>query len=210
MTKSTISQSVQALNAETSKKIFNIQEGWFSDNDEGVEHFPSPHFTPREVNSSISLLVVHNISLPPKQFGGNYITDFFLGRLDKSADPYFETIHEMKVSAHCLIKRDGSLIQYVSFLDKAWHAGVSTYKGKEQCNDFSIGIELEGADDILYTEQQYQTLALASFSIEQKYSKVEGNIAGHNDIAPGRKTDPGESFDWDYFEHCLQSIKNSM
>lgn len=210
MTKSSVSQSVQALNGETSKKILNIQEGWFSEYDEGVEHFPSPYFTPREANSSISLLVIHNISLPPKQFGGNYITDFFLGTLDKNADPYFETIHEMKVSAHCLIKRDGSLIQYVSFLDKAWHAGVSIYKGKEKCNDFSIGIELEGADDILYTEQQYQTLALASFSIEQKYPKVEGNIAGHNDIAPGRKTNPGESFDWDYFERCLKKIKNLM
>ena len=210
MTKNYISQSVHALNGEMLKKTFDIQNGWFTERSNKVEHFRSPHFSPREVNSRISLLVVHNISLPPKQFGGPYITDFFLGKLDKHADPYFETIHEMKVSAHCLIKRDGALIQYVSFLDKAWHAGVSSYKGKENCNDFSIGIELEGADDILYTEQQYQTLALASFVIEQEFPEIESNIAGHNHIAPGRKTDPGESFDWNYFERCLNSVKSSL
>lgn len=226
MTKSSISQSVHEYNTKLSKdtqfskdtrlsqniipseKKLNIQDGWFSNNSERVEHFRSPHFSPREVNSSISLLVVHNISLPPKQFGGPFITDFFMGKLDKNADPYFETIHEMKVSAHCLIKRDGTLIQYVSFLDKAWHAGVSTYKGKEKCNDFSIGIELEGADDILYTEHQYQTLALARVSIEQEYLEVKGNVAGHNEIAPGRKTDPGEAFDWHYFECCSKNIQN--
>ena len=208
MTKSFISQSVHELNTKNSERGFCIKEGWFNNN-ENIEHFPSPHFTPRDNESSISLLVIHNISLPPKKFGGNYITDFFLGKLDKDADPYFETIHEMKVSAHCLIKRDGSLIQYVSFLNKAWHAGISVYKGKEKCNDFSIGIELEGADDILYTKQQYNTLALASFSIEQEYPQINGNIAGHNAIAPGRKTDPGEAFDWHYFECCLNKIKSS-
>jgi|GEM_PF-186344 len=168
-----------------------------------ISHAPSPHFTPKEDTNDINLLVVHNISLPPKQFGGDYITDFFLGKLDKQAHPYFETIYQMKVSAHCLIKRDGRLIQYVSFLDKAWHAGVSSYKGREMCNDFSIGIELEGADDIKYTEAQYKTLALACVSIKELFPQIKDNIAGHNQIAPTRKTDPGEAFNWSYFYTCL-------
>lgn len=190
------------------KKIA-ICQGWFSNNEEYITHAPSPHFTPKEDTDDLSLLVVHNISLPPKQFGGDYITDFFLGKLDKHVHPYFETIHEMKVSAHCLIKRDGSLVQYVSFLDKAWHAGVSSYNGRDKCNDFSIGIELEGADDILYTKQQYQTLALAFISIQQEYPNIQNNIAGHNQIAPGRKTDPGEAFDWQYFLSTVENHRNS-
>jgi len=174
-----------------------------------ISHAPSPHFTPKENTNDINLLVVHNISLPPKQFGGDYITDFFLGKLDKQAHPYFETIYQMKVSAHCLIKRDGRLVQYVSFLDKAWHAGVSSYKGREMCNDFSIGIELEGADDIDYTEAQYKTLALACVSIEELFPQIKENIAGHNDIAPNRKTDPGEAFNWSYFYTCLLNVGSS-
>lgn len=221
MTNSSVSQ----LNADTlTKKIskqFKIVNGWFCEQANGktsktsnkknyignVSHFISPHFTPKEDKADLSLLVVHNISLPPKQFGGDYITDLFLGKLDKDDHPYFETIYEMKVSAHCLIKRDGSLVQYVSFLDKAWHAGVSSYKGRDKCNDFSIGIELEGADDIPYTTEQYKTLAAAYFSIQQEYPHIKDNIAGHNDIAPGRKTDPGEAFDWDYFYTCLPKAK---
>jgi len=209
MTKSTISQCVDTFNDKCTKETFTIKEGWLAPVNKYVAHFPSPHFTPRDNRCAISLLVIHNISLPPNQFGGTYITDFFLGKLDKQADPYFETIHEMKVSAHCLIRRDGTLIQYVSFLDKAWHAGVSSYQGRDKCNDFSIGIELEGADDILYTEQQYQTLALVSFSIKQEYPNIKDNIAGHNEIAPGRKTDPGKAFDWDYFTQCLHQLKNN-
>ncbi|WP_426358412.1 1,6-anhydro-N-acetylmuramyl-L-alanine amidase AmpD [Pseudocolwellia sp. HL-MZ19] len=233
MTNSSVSQlNADALNKKNQKGTdnkFEIVDGWFcglthkskSKSKTSASNFeenkldpqanfmtrcPSPHFSPKEDGADVTLLVVHNISLPPNKFGGDYITDFFLGNLDKDAHPYFETIHEMKVSAHCLIKRDGSLVQYVSFLDKAWHAGVSKYKGRDKCNDFSIGIELEGADDILYTEQQYQTLAVACFSIQQEYPQIKNNIAGHNQIAPGRKTDPGEAFDWEYFYTCLQQV----
>lgn len=204
MTNDSVSQLNEGSFLNKRDKKIIIDNGWFNHDVNGINHFPSPHFTPREDNCAVSLLVVHNISLPPNQFGGDYITDFFLGKLDKNAHPYFETIYEMKVSAHCLIKRDGSLVQYVSFLDKAWHAGISSYKGREKCNDYSIGIELEGADDILYTEQQYQTLAFACFSIQQEYPEIKDNIAGHNQIAPDRKTDPGEAFNWEHFFRCLK------
>ncbi|QOL25884.1 1,6-anhydro-N-acetylmuramyl-L-alanine amidase AmpD [Thalassotalea sp. LPB0316] len=177
----------------------NINNGWL----EGVEHQPSPHFTSREHNEEINLLVVHNISLPPKQFGGSYITDLFLGRLDPTADPYFESIYQLQVSAHCLIRRDGQIIQYVSFEDKAWHAGVSHFNGRDKCNDFSIGIELEGADDIPYTFEQYQQLANITNALQQVYPIVKEGIVGHCDIAPERKTDPGEAFDWQKFYQLL-------
>jgi len=222
MTNSTVSQ----LNAKPLIKrndklpinAFDIKQGWFCEmkneimigetvQSDFISHSPSPHFTPKDNTDDLSLLVVHNISLPPKVFGGDFITDFFLGKLDKGAHPYFETIYEMKVSAHCLIKRDGSLVQYVSFLDKAWHAGLSSYKGRDKCNDFSIGIELEGADDVAYTQQQYNTLARACFSIQKEYPNIKENISGHNDIAPGRKTDPGDAFDWNYFYTYLKNIK---
>jgi AmpD protein len=148
---------------------------------------------------------VHNISLPPKQFGCGYITDFFLGKLDSNAHPYFEEIAEIKVSAHCLITREGRIIQYVSFDNKAWHAGVSSYKGLDKCNDFSVGIELEGTDDIAYTAEQYQTLAQLTKSLQQNYPAIKNNITGHSDIAPQRKTDPGEAFNWQHFHDCLKS-----
>ena len=126
------------------KDSMQILNGWLVHE----EQQKSPHFSLRDEKQTVHLLVVHNISLPPAQFGGGYITDFFLGTLDKKAHPYFEEIAHLKVSAHCLITREGKVIQYVSFDDKAWHAGVSSYQGQENCNDFSIGIELEGTDDI--------------------------------------------------------------
>jgi AmpD protein len=169
------------------------------------EQQKSPHFSLRDKNATVYLLVVHNISLPPKQFGGGYITDFFLGNLDRSADPYFEEIAHLKVSAHCLITREGQIIQYVSFDDKAWHAGVSSYQSKENCNEFSIGIELEGADDISYTEEQYHSLAKLTQTLQKNYPDIKDNITGHSDIAPGRKTDPGDAFNWEHFYHCLKS-----
>lgn len=214
MTNSNVSQLNEAVlnkKMRESETKMNITAGWLELNaccEVNVTHCPSPHFTPKDDEADLSLLVVHNISLPPNEFGGDYITDFFLGRLDKNAHPYFDTIYKMEVSAHCLIKRDGSIVQYVSFLNKAWHAGVSCYNGRNKCNDYSIGIELEGADDIAYTNQQYDTLALAYLAIEQEYPNIKGNIAGHNDIAPGRKTDPGESFNWEYFNHCI-ACKNT-
>lgn len=181
---------------------YQIQQGWLNASDT-ITIEKSSHCEPRDHSVPIELLVVHNISLPPGQFGNNYITDLFMGRLDKNADPYFEGIYQMRVSAHCLIKRTGNVVQYVSFDQKAWHAGVSSYCGKDKCNDFSIGIELEGTDDIPYTNQQYQQLAKLTHSLQQQYPAINSNIVGHNDIAPGRKTDPGPSFDWQYFNRML-------
>ena len=130
----------------------------------------------------------------------------FLGKLDPDAHPSFEEIHQLRVSAHCLIRRDGSIIQYVSFNDRAWHAGVSCYQGREKCNDFSIGIELEGTDDIPYTEEQYQQLTLLTFALQKQYPLISDNIVGHCDIAPQRKTDPGQAFNWQYYHALLAEI----
>jgi AmpD protein len=179
----------------------SIINGWLVND----EQYKSPNFSLRDKNETINLLVIHNISLPPKQFGGGYITDFFLGKLDPNAHPYFEGIAQLRVSAHCLITREGKIIQYVSFDDKAWHAGVSSYEGIENCNDFSIGIELEGADDIVYTPEQYQALAQLTQTLQLSYPEIEDNITGHSDIAPGRKTDPGDAFNWEHFYRCLKS-----
>ena len=172
----------------------------------GVRWCPSPNFGPRPDGSSISLLVVHNISLPPEQFGGPHIENFFCNCLDTAVHPYFETIAELKVSAHALIRRDGSVIQFVSCLDRAWHAGRSSFQGKEECNDYSIGIELEGADDVPYTEDQYRALArLALLAMTAWPEITPGRIAGHSDIAPGRKTDPGPAFEWSRFQTLLSN-----
>lgn len=142
----------------------------------------------------IELIVIHNISLPPKKFGGNEIIDFFCNQLDCNSHPYFLKIKNLKVSSHLLIRRDGEIIQFVDFDKRAWHAGVSSFAGKPQCNDFSIGIELEGADDIEYTDAQYLALNKVNKLLMETYPVK--NIVGHSDIAPGRKTDPGQSFDW--------------
>jgi AmpD protein len=161
----------------------------------------SPHFDERPEGAQVSLLVIHNISLPPGEYGGDWIDDLFMGRLDPSAHPYFADIAGMKVSAHYLIRRDGSLIQYVDPDMRAWHAGASSWKGCERCNDFSIGVELEGSDDVPFAEPQYETLAgLAKFLFE-RYGKLD--VAGHSDIAPGRKTDPGPWFDWERFRAAV-------
>lgn len=165
---------------------------------------PSPNFGPRPDEASVSLLVVHNISLPPGQFGGPEIEDFFCNRLDHTAHPYFETIAGMQVSAHALIRRDGSVVQFVSLLDRAWHAGRSSFQGEEECNDFSIGIELEGTDDVPYTEDQYRQLADLTHLIMAAWPRITPDrMTGHCDIAPGRKTDPGPFFDWSHFRAVL-------
>ena len=188
-------------NDANSKVNLEIKNGWLSH----VEIRKSSHFEARDENEVVSLLVVHNISLPPGQFGGGYVSDFFLGNLDPTIDPYFETIYKIRVSAHCLIQRDGHIVQYVSFNDKAWHAGVSSYQGRERCNDFSIGIELEGTDDIPYTKEQYQQLSQLSCTLIAAYPALKGHIVGHCDIAPDRKTDPGTAFDWQHFRATLES-----
>tara|TARA_Y100001935_G_scaffold249454_1_gene248088 strand:- start:501 stop:1043 length:543 start_codon:yes stop_codon:yes gene_type:complete len=159
----------------------------------------SPNFSEREADD-ISLLVLHNISLPPGEFGGGNVEKFFLNELDSDEHPYFKEIHDLKVSSHLYIKRDGSIIQFVPLDKKAWHAGVSSFKGKQNCNEFSIGIELEGTDDIPYEKAQYLTLIRITLALMEKYPYLKkDNIVGHSDIAPERKTDPGGSFDWVYY-----------
>ncbi|WP_169450045.1 1,6-anhydro-N-acetylmuramyl-L-alanine amidase AmpD [Marinobacter orientalis] len=167
---------------------------------------PSPNFSPRPEGAGISLLVIHNISLPPGQFGGDAIERFFCNQLDASEHPYFETIAAMKVSSHLLILRDGSAVQFVSLLNRAWHAGRSCFEGEQECNDFSVGIELEGTDDIPYTTAQYRTLADLSWRIMAAWPEITPQrITGHSDIAPGRKTDPGPAFNWSRYRQMLNA-----
>jgi AmpD protein len=160
----------------------------------GARWVPSPHYDPRPDDAAIELVVIHNISLPPGEFGGPHIDELFTGRLDPQAHPYFKEIEGMRVSSHFLIRRDGELVQYVPTELRAWHAGVSQWKGRERCNDFSIGIELEGADDVPFEDAQYETLGRLVGALRARYGDLD--IAGHSDIAPGRKTDPGPFFDW--------------
>ena len=149
-------------------------------------------------NNEISLIVIHNISLPPGQFNNGNIERFFTNRLDPKTHPYFETIKDLKVSAHLLIKRDGAIVQFVPFDKRAWHAGESRFNGRENCNDFSIGIELEGSDNLAYETVQYQALQTTLKQLKAHYPIK--HIVGHSDIAPGRKTDPGKAFNWRLIE----------
>jgi len=165
----------------------------------------SPNADDRDNQDEINLLVIHGISLPPGDFGGESISQLFSNRLPKHEHPYFTEIAHLEVSAHVLIRRDGALIQYVPFTKRAWHAGVSTFEGREKCNDFSIGIELEGTDEIPYTKEQYQQLARLTKSLMAKYPEITPErVAGHCHIAPDRKTDPGPSFDWKYFRGLIK------
>lgn len=152
----------------------------------------------------VDLLVVHGISLPPGEFGGPFIADLFTNRLDSSLHPYFREIEDLRVSAHALIRRDGEVIQFVSFDRRAWHAGQSSFLGRGRCNDYSVGIELEGADDVAYTDAQYRRLAALARALMRAYPGISGaRMAGHSDVAPGRKTDPGPAFDWTRFRRLL-------
>ena len=173
----------------------------------GARQLASPNFNQRPEQTEIQLIVVHNISLPPSQFGGGYIEQFFQNQLDWSAHPYFQTIEGMQVSAHVLILRTGEVLQFVNFQDRAWHAGRSSYLGKVECNDYSIGIELEGSDDLAFEDVQYQSLVDVTVALQQAYPQIRQHIAGHSDIAPGRKTDPGEFFQWHYFRKLLTEKK---
>jgi len=162
-----------------------------------VRHVPSPNCNDRPLGTTIDLLVIHNISLPPGEFGHPYVDAFFTNTLDETLHPYFAEIASLTVSSHCLIRRDGEIVQYVSFNKRAWHAGVSYFAGRENCNDFSIGIELEGTDHIPYTKEQYQVLAELMTTLKNVYPKItHDRIVGHETIAPTRKTDPGPAFDW--------------
>jgi AmpD protein len=175
-------------------------DGWLC----GAERRLSPSRNARPPGAVIDLLVIHNISLPPGEFGGPWIDDLFLARLDPRAHPYFRAIAGVPVSAHLLIRRDGRCIQYVPFGERAWHAGVSSFAGRERCNDFSIGVELEGSDETAFASAQYQALAAATRALMSAYPGIAPErIAGHSDIAPGRKTDPGPHFDWDRYRALL-------
>ncbi|RKG30114.1 1,6-anhydro-N-acetylmuramyl-L-alanine amidase AmpD [Acinetobacter tianfuensis] len=174
----------------------------------GASQLPSPNFNQRPEGTDIQLAVIHNISLPPSQFGGGYIEQFFQNRLDWSLHPYFQSIEGMQVSAHLLILRSGEVLQFVNFHDRAWHAGRSSYMGKKECNDYSIGIELEGSDDLPFEQVQYESLTEVTACLQQAYPKIQQHLAGHSDIAPGRKTDPGPCFDWVKFRNQLHHFKN--
>lgn len=157
----------------------------------------SPNYDERPVGSELELIVIHNISLPPQEYGGPWIDALFTNTLDPDAHPYFAEIHQLRVSSHLLIRRDGELVQYVPFHRRAWHAGVSQFEGRERCNDFSVGIELEGSDEEPYEPVQYQVLAEVIATLEQAYPALSRHrLAGHSDIAPGRKSDPGPAFVW--------------
>ena len=173
----------------------------------GARQVPSPNYNQRPENTEIQLIVIHNISLPPSQFGGGYIEQFFQNQLDWSVHPYFQTIEGMQVSAHLLILRTGEIIQFVNFNDRAWHAGRSAYLGKVECNDYSIGIELEGSDDTDFEAIQYQQLVDVVAALQRAYPKTDHHLTGHSDIAPGRKTDPGPHFQWQQFREGLNQKK---
>lgn len=162
---------------------------------------PSPNFDSRPVEARISLLVIHNISLPPGQFGGPWIVELFTNCLNAKAHPYFAAVANLRVSAHFLIRREGLLAQFVPCALRAWHAGDSSWRTRGNCNDFSIGVEMEGTDDLPYEDIQYQTLARLTRALRRRYPLKD--IAGHRDIAPARKTDPGPAFDWPRYRRLI-------
>ena len=169
---------------------------------EGVRYIASPNCDERPPGSAIDLLVIHHISLPPGEFGGAGIVEFFTNRLDPQAHPYYASIAEVKVSAHFLVRRDGGLIQFVPCAKRAWHAGDSSWKGKTRCNDFSIGIEMEGTGEIPFTDAQYGRLTRLTRALLAHYPIAD--IVGHSDVAPVRKSDPGPHFDWTRYRAMLK------
>lgn len=167
-----------------------LENGWLA----AVDRKESPNFGERPIDAEVSLIVVHNISLPPGEFGGNWVEDFFLNRLDAAVHPYFAEISGLEVSAHFYVRRDGRIVQFVGCDLRAWHAGRSQWRGCENCNDYSVGIELEGCDDRPFEAAQYAALVRLIDALRRRYPIAA--IAGHSEIAPGRKTDPGDAFDW--------------
>lgn len=167
----------------------------------GACRVPSPNCDERPAGMPVRLIVIHAISLPPGEFGGDGIERLFTNRLDPAAHPYYRDIHDLRVSAHFLVRRDGAAIQFVPCAMRAWHAGASNWRGAGSCNDFSVGIELEGCDDRPFEPMQYETLARLIAIIRRAFP-IEG-VVGHADIAPGRKTDPGPHFDWPCLDHLL-------
>lgn len=179
------------------------ENGWVV----GVTWCPSPNFDMRPTDKQVDMLVVHNISLPPGEFGGHYIEDLFLNRLDPDAHPFFLDIYRCQVSSHFLIRRNGEIVQFVSVCDKAWHAGRSEWQGVPNCNDYSLGIELEGSDFKPFTSAQYFKLSELVKLLISFYPMITlERVVGHSDIAPERKTDPGPCFDWERFKNGVRSI----
>jgi AmpD protein len=166
-----------------------------------IRFIPSPNFDERPPGCEVSLLVIHNISLPPDEFGGNGVIELFTNRLESEAHPYYQSICGLKVSAHFFIRRNGETIQFVPCGKRAWHAGESCWQGRSRCNDYSVGIELEGSDTVPFADVQYAALAALTRALQQRYPITE--IVGHSDIAPGRKTDPGPCFDWEHYRALL-------
>ena len=173
------------------------QDGWYR----MARRVDSPNFGPRPAQVCIDLVVIHSISLPPGVYGGPEVEQLFTNRLDPSAHPYFEQLRGLEVSAHFFIRRTGEIVQFVSTHERAWHAGVSRYRGREQCNDDSIGIELEGLEGLSFETPQYETLSALCAALAQRYPLA--HVAGHEHIAPGRKHDPGAGFDWANLQHSL-------
>jgi N-acetyl-anhydromuramoyl-L-alanine amidase len=170
----------------------------------GVQQVLSPHLDDRPIGATLDLVVIHGISLPPGEFGGPWIDRLFTGDLPPEAHPFFRTIAGGRVSAHTLIRRTGAIVQYVPFGQRAWHAGVSSYQGRTACNDFSVGLELEGTDDFPYTDAQYEQLAALIQALLREYPTLSRErIVGHSEVAPGRKTDPGAAFDWERLRRLL-------
>lgn len=174
---------------------------------EGASQQASPNQDERPHGELPSLIVVHGISLPPGEFGGPWIDALFKNRLDPRAHSYFSAIHQLRVSAHLLLRRDGGIVQYVPFHRRAWHAGESSWAGREACNDYAIGIELEGCDDQAYASAQYHALAGVISALRCAYPALQqADIVGHSEIAPGRKTDPGPAFDWPHLHALLEKM----
>lgn len=182
---------------------FCLVQGWL----QGARHIASPNQDERPAGMAIELLVIHNISLPPGEFGGGGVEALFTNRLDPAAHPHYAAIRDLRVSAHFFIRRDGELIQFVPCTKRAWHAGVSSWCGRERCNDFSIGIELEGTDAVPFADVQY--LALAELVRVLRAAYPIRDVRGHADIAPGRKTDPGPCFDWGRLHALLEGADHA-
>lgn len=169
-----------------------------------ARQIPSPNFSDRPDDCIIDTLIIHNISLPPGEFGLGYIDQLFCNQLDCSKHDYFAQLEGLKVSAHILIERDGAMVQYVPFHKKAWHAGESEFNGRSACNDFSIGVELEGTDTEPFTQAQYERLTMLTNALMVRYPDITvDRIVGHSDVAPSRKTDPGPCFDWQHYKRRL-------
>lgn len=184
----------------------HIDAGWLME----ARRVPSPNYDDRPTSCPLDLIVIHSISLPPGEYGGNWIDELFNNTLDKNAHPYFAEIAGLRVSCHVLIRRDGELVQYVPFDKRAWHAGVSSFAGRDACNDFAIGIELEGSDEDVFETVQYQRLAGLIATLLATYPGLSlERITGHSDIAPGRKTDPGPHFSWSELQTCIGNCLTS-